>query len=112
MASRAWPGNRDGKLIVGGYAMSVNGYPGTAYYLLRLDANGNVLVDNFMRSGAGGNVYGVWSYPPTDGSFPNQVRLFGTIPRLSDPTHTHVDHMHAPGRRRRHRAGEHRGRNR
>jgi hypothetical protein len=81
----------NGKLIVCGSAMSVTGRPGTSYYLLRLDADGNVLEDNFMRSGVGGYVYGVWSYPSTDGSFPNQVRLFGSFPRWSDPTHT--DHM-------------------
>ena len=83
----------NGKLIVCGYAMSVTSHPGNGYYLLRLDANGNVLEDNFLRSGAQGNVYSVWSYPSTDPSFANQVRLFGNIPRLSDPTHTHVDHM-------------------
>ena len=82
-----------GKLIVCGYAMAVNGYAGEGYYLLRLDADGNVLEDNFMRSGAQGNVYSVWTYLPTDASYPNQVRLFGNIPRLSDLTHTHVDHM-------------------
>ena len=83
----------NGKLIVCGYGMTVTGDPGNSYYLLRLDANGNVLADNFMRSGVGGYVYGVWSYPSTDPSFANQVRLFGNIPRWSDPTHTHVDHM-------------------
>jgi uncharacterized delta-60 repeat protein len=80
-----------GKLIVCGSAMSVKGYPGTAYYLVRLDANGNVLEDNFMRSGVGGYVYGSWSYPSTDPTYPNQVRLFGSFPRWSDPTKT--DHM-------------------
>jgi uncharacterized delta-60 repeat protein len=82
----------NGKLIICGYGMTVTGDPGKSYYLLRLDADGKVLDDNFKRSGVGGYVYGVWSYKSTD-TFPNQVRLFGTIPRWSDPTHTHVDHM-------------------
>lgn len=64
-----------GKIIVNGYAMSVSGYPGTAYYLLRLDADGHVDGTFPMRSGVGGNVYGVWAYPSDDTSFPNQVRI-------------------------------------
>jgi uncharacterized delta-60 repeat protein len=82
-----------GKLIVCGYSMSVTGHPGNAYCLLRLDANGYVLDDNFLLSGIRGNIYSVWTYPSTDVNFPNQVRLFGAIPRVSDPTHTHVDRM-------------------
>ena len=78
----------NGKLIICGYGMTVTGDPGNSYYLLRLDANGNVLDDNFKRSGVGGYVYGVWSYKSTDPSFANQVRLFGTFPRWSDPTKT------------------------
>ena len=33
----------DGKIIVGGSAMTVNGDPGNAYYLLRLDADGTCI---------------------------------------------------------------------
>ena len=79
----------DGRIVVGGYAMSVNSYAGT-YYLLRLDANGTVDTSYTMRSGAGAYIRGLQTYP-TDPTYPNSVRLFGTIPRWSDPTH--MDHM-------------------
>jgi uncharacterized delta-60 repeat protein len=76
----------DGKIMVGGYAMKVNGHPDNAYYLVRLDGNGNVDT-NYMLSAPGGNVTGLW---PDQGA-PGQAALFGTIPRFTDPTH--VDHM-------------------
>jgi uncharacterized delta-60 repeat protein len=77
----------DGKIIVAGYAMSVNGYPGQTFYLLRLNADGTVDTSYPMRSAPGAYVAGVWA----DQNAPGQARLFGTIPRFSDPTH--VDHM-------------------
>jgi len=82
----------DGKIIVGGYALPVNGdTSGTTYYLLRLNANGTV-DDTFpKRSAPGGFVRSVQAYPSTDPSYPNQVRLLGCFPRLSDPTH--LDYM-------------------
>jgi uncharacterized delta-60 repeat protein len=81
----------DGKLIVGGYALPVNGYPGTTYYLLRLKADGTV-DDTFpMRSAPGGYVRSVQAYPNTDPTYANQVRLLGCFPRLSDSTH--LDYM-------------------
>jgi uncharacterized delta-60 repeat protein len=76
----------DGKIVVGGYGMKLNGYPDSAYYLVRLDKDGNV-DPNYMHSAPGGNVYGLG----TDQNVAGQVRLFGDIPRFSDPTH--VDHM-------------------
>lgn len=76
----------DTNLMVGGYAMKVSGYPDNAYYLVRLDANGNVDT-TYMLSAPGGNVNSLWTDQGADG----QVRLFGDIPRASDPTH--VDHM-------------------
>lgn len=80
----------DGKLVVGGYALPVKDYSGT-YYLLRLEADGTV-DDTFpMRSAPGGFVRGVQTYPDTDLNYPNQVRLLGCFPRLSDPTH--LDYM-------------------
>ena len=65
------------------------GYAGTTFYLLRLDENGNVDTSYPMRSGAGGNIQGIW---PDQGAA-GQVRLFGDIPRWSDITHTHWDHL-------------------
>ena len=75
--------------MVGGYAMTVNGYAGT-YYLLRLTANGAVDDSYTKRSAPGAYMRGLQTYP-TDPTYPNSVRLFGTIPRFDDPTH--VDHM-------------------
>jgi uncharacterized delta-60 repeat protein len=80
----------DGKIIVCGYALPVTGYPGT-YYLLRLKGDGTV-DDTFpLRSAPGGFVRSVQAYPDTDPTYPNQVRLLGCFPRLSDPTH--LDYM-------------------
>ncbi|MBU4356255.1 MAG: delta-60 repeat domain-containing protein, partial [Proteobacteria bacterium] len=76
----------DGNIVVGGYAMKVSGYPDNAYFLVRLNNNGAVDT-NYMLSAPGGNVNGLW----VDQGVAGQVRLFGTIPRFSDPTH--VDHM-------------------
>ena len=82
--------------MVCGYPMTVNGYPGNGYYLLRLETDGNV-DDNYpMRSAPGANVYGVWTYPATDPNYPDQVRLFGAIPRFR-PTPSRGSHA-APGR--------------
>jgi uncharacterized delta-60 repeat protein len=77
----------DGKLYVGGTAMQVNGYNNTSFYLLRLDANGNVDTNYPMRSGTGGNIQGIWP----DQNLAGQIRIVGDIPRFSDPTHW--DHM-------------------
>jgi uncharacterized delta-60 repeat protein len=72
----------DGKIVVGGYAMSVNGYPGHTYYLLRLDANGNVDSTYPMREASGALVRGM-GVNQAD----NSARLFGVIPRFSDTSH-------------------------
>lgn len=77
----------DGKLYVGGYGLQVNGYPGASFYLLRLDANGNVDPTYPMRSAPGGMVYAIWP----DSGAAGQIRLFGDIPRFGDPQH--LDHM-------------------
>jgi uncharacterized delta-60 repeat protein len=77
----------DGKIVVGGYPMTVNDHAGT-YYLLRLLANGTVDPDYTMRSAPGAYVRGLSHF---DSDAPNSVRLFGTIPRFDDPAH--VDHM-------------------
>jgi uncharacterized delta-60 repeat protein len=77
----------DGKIIVAGYPMSVTGYSGQTFYLLRLEANGAVDTTFTMRSAPGAYVFSAWP----DQNAPGQVRLFGTIPRFSDPTH--VDRM-------------------
>ncbi|MEW6657912.1 MAG: delta-60 repeat domain-containing protein [Thermodesulfobacteriota bacterium] len=76
-----------GKIVVGGYALQVNGYAGSAYYLLRLNADGSVDTTYPMRSAPGGAVHSMQVYPASDPNFPNQVRVFGDIPRISDPTH-------------------------
>lgn len=79
-----------GDILVGGYAMKVNGYPNNAYFLVRVDSNGNV-DNNFMFSAPGGHVYAITAYSDTDLNFPGHVRLLGTIPRPADPPH--VDYL-------------------
>jgi uncharacterized delta-60 repeat protein len=81
----------DGKIIVGGYALALNDYPGTTYYLLRLQADGTVDDDFPKRSAPGGFVRSVQAYPNTDPTYANLVRLLGCFPRLSDPTR--LDYM-------------------
>ncbi len=78
----------DGKIVVGGTSLAVNGYPGTTFYLLRLDANGNVDPTFTMRSAPGALVRMVQAYPSGDSTYPNYLRIFGVFPRWSDPTHT------------------------
>jgi uncharacterized delta-60 repeat protein len=80
-----------GKIMVGGFSMSVSGFAGHTYYLLRLAADGSVDTTYPMRSAPGGMVSSLWIYSSSDQNYPNQVRLFGDIPRFSDPTH--LEHM-------------------
>ena len=81
----------DGKILVGGICPA--GQRLSRQYLLpaALNADGTVDTTYPMRSAPGGFVRAAQVYPATDPTYPNCVRLFGTIPRFSDPTH--LDYM-------------------
>ena len=78
-----------GKILVGGYAMAVNGDPGNTYYLLRLEADGTVDAYYPKRSAPGAFVRSIWADPAAD---PNPTRP-GAHLRLFPP----LRRPHAPG---------------
>jgi uncharacterized delta-60 repeat protein len=76
----------DGQILIMGGVIKVDGYPGTTYYLLRLNANGTVDTDYPMRSAPGAYVRSATLY--NDAPYTDTARFFGSIPRFTDPKRT------------------------
>jgi len=88
----------NGYTLVGGCNLQVQGDTTHAYHLIRLLSNWNwdssYSTNNPARALPGGYVYGFYIYPSTDGTYPNDVRIFGTLPRSStDPAGSGNDYI-------------------
>jgi uncharacterized delta-60 repeat protein len=79
----------DGKILISGGSMVVNGYPGV-YCLLRLNPDGSVDTSYPMRPDSGGFIHGVYAFN-NSGPYANGARFTGTIPRFDGSGH--MDYM-------------------
>lgn len=88
-----------GYILVGGCNLQVQGDTSNrAYHLVRLASNGtwdkSFSDNNPARALPGGYVFGFFIYPSNDGTYPNYVRIMGTLPRSStDPAGSGNDYI-------------------
>lgn len=72
----------DGKLLIGGWSLTVLGDTSATYHLLRLNANGSVDGSYTKRSAPEGLVNSV-RILNNDAANPNRALVFGTLPNIS-----------------------------
>ena len=75
-----------GKILVGGYSLTVPGDTTHAYHLLLLNGNGSVDGGYTGWSAPGGYVSGVKVFPDDGSSYANMARIFCTTPKPGPET--------------------------